>query len=80
MDLDEAVKCRINELVKERDISITELCLNSNLTPSTVFDFLSGRYKYPSIFVIKKICVGAGITLSEFYAPEYFNSTDDVYR
>ena len=80
MDLSEATRKRIKDLAKERTISITELCLISNITPSTIFDFLNKKSKYPKIITIKKLCVGAGITLSEFYAPEYFNSTEDVYR
>ena len=80
MDLSEATRKRIKDLAKERTISITELCLISNKTPSTIFDFLNKKSKYPKIITIKKLCVGAGITLSEFYAPEYFNSTEDVYR
>ena len=80
MDLSEATRKRIKDLAKERTISITELCLVSNITPSTIFDFLNNKSKYPKIITIKKLCVGAGITLSEFYAPEYFNSTEDVYR
>ena len=80
MNLDEAIKLRIEELVKERGISLTALCLNSNLTPSTIFDFMSGKSKSPKIITIKKLCVGAKITLEEFFAREYFNSTDEVFK
>ena len=80
MNTDEATRKRIYELAKERMISITELCLRSNLTSSTIFDFLNGKSKHPKIITIKKICVGAGITLEEFFARDYFNSTEDVYR
>lgn len=50
-----------------------------NLTPSTIFDFMSGKSKYPKVITIKKICSGANITLEEFFARDYFNGTDDVY-
>ena len=56
MNLDEAVRKRIFEIAEENNCSITSLCLNSNLTPSTIFDFLNGKSKYPSIFTIKKLC------------------------
>lgn len=78
MNLDEAIKLRINELLKEHNVTITALCLNSNLTPSTIFDFMAGKSKCPKVITIKKLCVGAGITLEEFFNREYFNSTDDV--
>ena len=80
MNLDEAVRKRIFEIAEENKCSITSLCLNSNLTPSTIFDFLNGKSKYPSIFTIKKLCIGAGITLEQFFKKEYFNSEEDVLK
>ena len=80
MNLDEAIKKRILELAEENNISVTALCLNSNITPSTIFDFIAGKSKYPNIFTIKKICVGANITLEKFFARDYFNDSTDVYK
>ncbi|MBO5021969.1 MAG: helix-turn-helix transcriptional regulator [Clostridia bacterium] len=79
MKLDEAIRLRIKEVIKEKNISLTALCLNSNLTPSTIFDFMYGRSKNPSILTIKKLCIGAGISLHEFFNKDYFNSDEDVY-
>lgn len=79
MNIDEAIKMRINELVEANKTTLTALCLNSNLTPSTVFDFMSGKSKCPKVITIKKLCVGAGITLAEFFDRSYFNETGDVY-
>ncbi|MBQ8444453.1 MAG: helix-turn-helix transcriptional regulator [Clostridia bacterium] len=80
MTLNEAIKKRILELVEERNISLTSLCLNSNLTPSTLFEFMYKKTKFPTIITIKKICYGAGITLEEFFSPSYFNDFDDVVK
>ena len=79
MVLDEAIRKRINELVYINKTTLTALCLNSNLTPSTIFDFMSGKSKCPKVITIKKLCSGANITLEEFFAKDYFNGTDDVY-
>ena len=79
MKIDEAIRKRINEIIKDKNISLTALCLNSNLTPSTVFDFMNGDSKCPKVITIKKICAGAEITLEEFFARDYFNSDEDVY-
>ncbi len=78
MNLDEALRKRINELVEEKKTNLTALCLNSNLTPSTVFDFMYGKSKSPKVITIKKLCVGANITLEEFFARDYFNDSDEV--
>lgn len=79
MNIEEAIKKRINELVDSNKTTLTSLCLNSNLTPSTIFDFMYGKSKCPKVITIKKICVGANITLEEFFARDYFNETDDIY-
>lgn len=79
MNIDEALKKRINELVEEEK-SLTNLCLKSNITPSTIFDFMYGKIKAPTIITIKKLCAGANITLEQFFAREYFNDFEEVYK
>ena len=54
MNLDEAIRKRINELVNDNKTTLTALSLNSNLTPSTIFDFMSGKSKCPKVITIKK--------------------------
>lgn len=78
MNLNEAIKKRIAELVEEKHTTLTALCLNSNLTPSTVFDFMAGKSQYPKAITIKKLCMGANITLQEFFNRDYFNDTTDL--
>ena len=80
MNIDEAIRKRINELVDDNKTTLTSLCLNSNLTPSTIFDFMSGKSKCPKVITIKKLCSGANITLQEFFARDYFNNQDDIYK
>ncbi len=79
MSLEEVIIKRIKELVEERKTTLTALCLESNITPSTVFDFVNKKTKSPQIITIKKLCCGAGITLEEFFSKDYFNSTEDIY-
>ena len=79
MDTNIAIQKRIYEILEEKNISLTALCLNSNLTPSTIFDFMYGKSKCPKVLTIKKICAGAGITLKDFFDRDYFNDTSDVY-
>lgn len=80
MRLDDAIKKRIKEIIDEKNISLTSLCLNSNLTPSTIFDFMNGNSKNPNILTLQKLCAGANITLEEFFARDYFKTIDDVYK
>ena len=60
-------------------VECAAMWFTASLTPSTIFDFMSGKSKCPKVITIKKICSGANITLEEFFAKEYFNGTDDVY-
>ena len=79
MDIDKAIRTRINEILDTKKTTLTALCLESNLTPSTMFDFMSGKSKCPKVITIKKLCSGAGITLKDFFDRDYFNDIDDVY-
>ena len=78
MNLENAIKKRIQELLDEKGTTLTALCLNSNLTPSTVFDFINGKSKCPKVITLKKLCFGADITLQEFFNRDYFNDIEDV--
>lgn len=75
MNFSDALRTRIWELVKDEK-SLTSLCLNSNITPSTVFDFINGKSNYPNMLTIKRLCLGAGITLKDFFDRDYFEQDD----
>ena len=78
MRLDTALRKRINELVNDSKQSLTSICLNSNITPSTVFDFMNGKSKFPNILTIKRLCLGFNITLNEFFNKDYFNDEEII--
>ena len=67
MNIGEAVRTRIIELCRQRDISINKLCSLSGVTQSTVNNIVSGRNNSATISTIKKLCDGLGITIQEFF-------------
>ena len=77
MTLSDAIKKRVFELVEGSRSTLTSLCINSKITPSTMFDFMSGKSKHLSIVTIKKLCNGANLTLKQFFSRDYFNSIDE---
>ena len=77
MKFSDAVRKRIMELVDDEK-SLTSLCLNSNITPSTIFDFMYGKSNYPNLLTIKRLCLGAKITLKEFFDRDYFNDDESI--
>ena len=72
MNIGEAVKERIIELCRERDISINKLCNMSGVTQSTVNNIVRGRNNSATISTFKKLCDGVGITIQEFFASSLF--------
>lgn len=72
MNIGEAVKERIIELCRERDISINKLCNMSGVTQSTVNNIVSGRNNSATISTIKKLCDGLGITIQKFFCFKSF--------
>ncbi|MBO5103224.1 MAG: helix-turn-helix transcriptional regulator [Clostridia bacterium] len=73
MNLNEAINCRIQEIMRTNNLTVTDLCLKSNINPSTLFEFMSGKSASPKVVTIKKICAGTKITLQEFFARDYFD-------
>ena len=76
MYIGEAVKERILELCREKNISINKLSTMSGVTQSTVNNIVSGRNRSATISTIKKLCDGLGITIEEFFDSALFQNLD----
>ena len=80
MNIGEAVKERILELCRERDITINKLSNMSGVTQSTVNNIVSGRNNSATISTIKKLCDGLGITIEEFFHSELFRGLEQEIK
>jgi len=67
MTIGSAVKERIIELCKERNITINKLGTISGVTQSTINNIVSGRNNSTTISTIKKLCDGLNITIIAFF-------------
>ena len=76
MNIGEAVRERILELCREREISINRLSSMSGVTQSTVNNIVSGRNRSTTISTIKKLCDGLGITIEEFFHSDLFRELE----
>ena len=76
MNIGEAVRERILELCRERDISINRLSSMSGVTQSTVNNIVSGRNRSTTISTIKKLCDCLGITIEEFFHSDLFRELE----
>ena len=74
MTIDEAVRIRIQELLKKENMKISQVSLMGGLTPSTLYDFMNGTTVHIQVNTIQQVCAGFKITLSDFFNKNYFNS------
>lgn len=77
MKTNEAILKRIDEICKEKGQKVCRACLNGGKSPSAIYDLMKGRTKCPKVTTIRSFCEGMGITLSEFFDREYFNTAYD---
>lgn len=74
MLLNEAIKLRLENLMKEKEISSKyEVSCDAGLNPSLLNDFFRNRILYPRIDTLYLICEGMNITLEEFFKDPMFN-------
>lgn len=80
MDIGVAVKERILELCRQRDISINKLSNLSGVTQSTVNNIVSGRNHSATISTIKKLCDGLGISIQDFFDSDLFRDLEQEVK
>lgn len=80
MNIGEAVRERILELCREKDISINKLCTMSGVTRSTVNNIVSGRNNSATVSTIKKLCDGLDISIEEFFHSELFQNLEQELK
>ncbi len=80
MIIGEAVKLRILELCKERNITVNKLATISGVTQSTISNITLGRNNSTTISTIKKLCDGLEIQISEFFASALFENLEQEIK
>jgi transcriptional regulator with XRE-family HTH domain len=80
MDIGEAVKERILELCREKNLSVNKLSNMSGVTQSTVNNIVSGRNHSATISTIKKLCDGMGITIEDLFNSELFRELEQEIK
>ena len=80
MNIGEAVRERIIELCRVRDISVNKLSSLSGVTQSTVNNIVSGRNNSTTVATVKKLCDGLGITIEEFFQSDLFRDLEQEIK
>ena len=80
MRIGEAVRLRILELCRERELSVNKLSGMCGLTQSTINNIVSGRNNSATVSTIKKICDGLSLSIVEFFASPLFDHLDQEIK
>lgn len=77
MNIQEAIKLRILNLCKQKNITINKLATLSGLQQSTVNSLVDGNSQNPKILTIVRLCLGLNMQLKDFFDDEIFKDIDD---
>lgn len=80
MLLSDAIVSRINELLKENNLSVYKLSYKAGISNSIISDCKRGKVKEPTISSIIHICEGLGIELKDFFDSPYFKDVEAIDR
>jgi transcriptional regulator with XRE-family HTH domain len=76
MKICEATNLRIEQLRKEKRMTVYSLIYQSGMPSSTVKSIIHGKSQNPGIVNIKKIAEGLGVSIREFYDSELFDDLE----
>ena len=72
MQLSDATRLRIKELLKSNNMKIYDLCKTSGIPCSTLSDFMNNKTKLIKLDTLLHVCEGFNITLVDFFDDNLF--------
>ena len=72
MDMKTSVIYRLEEVIRQKDITVNEAAIRSGVPPSTLKNILYGQSKNVGVVTMKKLCDGVEITRPEFLGDSIF--------
>ena len=67
MELSQAIRIRIDNLLKEKNLNISKLSTLAGISRSTLSKFMSGQRKYIRLDILEYICEVFDIKLVDFF-------------
>lgn len=80
MILSEAINLRINQLLRENNLTAYKLSYRAGISNSIISDCKRGKVKEPTISSIIHICEGLNIQLKDFFDSPYFTDVEAIDR
>ena len=72
MKLNQAISGRLTELLKEKQMTQSQLFIKSGVPKSTIGNVINCSYDSVKLRVIHEMCQGLGISISEFFDSPLF--------
>jgi DNA-binding Xre family transcriptional regulator len=76
VDLSQAIRIRITNLIEERNINVSKLSTMAGISRATLSKFMSGQRKYLRIDIIEYICEGLNMKLKDFFNDKVFENIE----
>ncbi len=80
MGISDAIRNRLKELLKERNLTINGLSNLAGVTQSTVNDFFTGVSSNIGVITLKKLIDGLDMTITDFFDTEAFRNLEQEIR
>ena len=74
MELQKALRLRIQQLCDVNELSLRGLCIRCGITYSTLQNVMGGRNRSITVETIHKICIGLDMELMAFFDSELFRN------
>lgn len=76
----QAIGIRLNEILKERNLTQTEHARRSEISRMTVNGIIKGRATIVTFEILILICAALGITLTEFFKSSIFEAKLEIVK
>lgn len=76
MQLNEAVSKRLEELLKQRDMTQYQLYMKSGVPKSTIGNIINCAYPSMKLRIIHELCQGLNISITEFFQSPFFDESN----
>ena len=76
MNIQKAVRLRILELGRERNLSENQMARICKIQHTTLHNTTGGRNRSITVYILQTLCDGLGITLADFFNSPLFENLE----
>ena len=80
MNAKEAVAARIDEICRERNLTVNALANQAGMSPSTIYSMRNVKSMNPGVISIQKMCDALEISVRDFFDSPLFENLEQIVR